>query len=206
MLIARVKGSGGYILADLSEDEIGRARLAGELFIGALGRVDEYRILSYYCNSCSKEIEGSPIIRSDEAREEVAKGHILMEQGEYVCRECNAIIARYKVFNKPGKDPNAIMVEGRKHYDDVSLRRVIEGRVGVFYKGNRIGLIKDVVVKGRNIWLLVEKDDSNDELVPWNAVEGIKHDGVNVKGKVCSKCRYENSILDAYCTECGNEL
>ena len=228
MLIARVKGSGGYIVADLHEDEIGRARLAGELFIGALGRVDEDRILSYYCNSCSKEIEGSPIIRSDEAREEVAEGHILLEQGDYVCRECNAIIARYKVFKKPGKDPNAIHgVDRIRHEDDVStsedviimiaegkkkgvsLRRVIEDRAGVFYKGNRIGLIKDVIVMdGRKVWLLIEKDggNSNDELVPWDAVEGIKHDGVNVKGKVCSKCRYENSILDAYCAECGNRL
>ncbi|GBC73752.1 hypothetical protein HRbin04_01158 [archaeon HR04] len=100
-----------------------------------------------------------------------------------------------------------MIAEGKKK--GVSLRRVIEDRAGVFYKGSRIGLIKDVIVMdGRKVWLLIEKDggNSNDELVPWDAVEGIKHDGVNVKGRVCSKCRYENSILDAYCAECGNRL
>lgn len=227
MLISRVKGSGGYILADLHEDEIGRARLAGELFIGALGRVDEDRIISYYCNSCSMEIEGSPIIRSSNAKEEVAEGHILLEQGEYVCRECNGIIARYKVFIKPsnttsdadrvrgGKvmarhEAKGMMAEGRRG-EDISLMKVIDERVGVFYKGNKVGSIKDMIAMDvKKLFLLIERGDGNsgsyELLVPWEMVERMGYDGINVKGRVCSKCMYENSILDLYCAECGNKL
>ncbi|MFN4337201.1 MAG: hypothetical protein ACK4FV_06445 [Candidatus Nitrosocaldus sp.] len=228
MLIARVKGSGGYIHADLYEDEIGRARLAGELFIGALGKVDEDRIISYYCNSCSKELKGSPIIRSSDANEEVAEGHILLEEGEYACRECNSIIAKYKVFIKPSNivsdatrrrsksnyEAKGVMAEGKR---GISLKRVIEEGVGVFYKGNRIGSIKDIVtIDGKEILLAVERDDGDGDgvdsgsdeqlLVPWEMVNGVGYDGINVKGRICSKCMYENSITDVYCTECGNKL
>lgn len=233
----RVKGSGGYILADLYDEEVGRARLAGELFIGALGRVDEARIISYYCNSCGKEFKGSPMIRSSDAGEEVAKGHLLLEQGEYVCRECNGTIARYKVFSRvsKGSTPTAMsgadMVEheslhdeagrvGRKSIESnegISLRRLVEESASVVYKGNRIGVIKDIVViMDGKISLLIErsngKDGNDDEcndsdlLLPWELVESIEYGTVKVKGKTCSKCGYENSILDTYCAECGNRL
>ncbi len=224
MLIARVKGSGGYILADLDEDEIGRARLAGELFIGALGKVDEDRIISYYCNSCSKELKGSPIIRSSDANEEVAEGHILLEEGEYLCRECNGMIARYKVFMKPkgttgstglrsGRSTNhgyeARMVS-RDERKGISLKRVIEERVGVFYRGKRIGSIKDIVITdGNEILLAIEVDGVDavgEQLLPWEMVDGVGYDGIDVRGRICTNCMYENSIMDVYCTECGNRL
>lgn len=233
VLIVRVKGSGGYILADLNDDEVGRARLAGELFIGALGRIDESRILSYHCTSCSRELEGSPIIRSSDAMEEVGVGHILVEQGEYICRECKGVIARYKVFGRTGRanrghatpdtsavyrgvkaqgraeEARRVTMEGR---EGISLRRVIEEGAGVFYKGDRVGVIRDVIVRDGRVLLLVGRDDGShgddgDELVlPWEAVESIGYDGIRLRGRVCSRCRYENSILDAYCAECGNRL
>jgi hypothetical protein len=195
-LIKIVKGSGGYIVADLTDEEVRRASLAGELFIGALGRIDDARIISYHCNNCSRDFNNAPRVVRKSVNELVAEGHVLIEQGEYICKECNAIIAIYKVFG-----------EGisRRYDEDISIRDIVGSRV--LYKQESIGIVSDVLVnvKSCSIALLVDHN-GNYTNIPWESVEGIGNGVVLLKGKLCARCKYESMPIAEFCMECGNRL
>ncbi len=196
-MIKRIKGSGGYIVADLTDEEVRRASLAGELFIGALGRIDDARIISYHCNNCGRDFNQAPRIARKSVNELVEDGYVLIEQGEYICKGCNAIIAIYKVFGKG---------IGRKYGEDISVRDIVGSRV--LYKQESIGIVSDVLVnvKSCNIVLLVDMSNDSYTNIPWESVEGIGNGVVLLKGKLCVRCKYENTPLAEFCMECGNRL
>jgi DNA-directed RNA polymerase subunit RPC12/RpoP len=56
--------------------------------------------LKYYCKTCGKEYDGSPDIKFENPNEDLGQGMILVEKGEYKCKNCNNIIAFYRKFNK----------------------------------------------------------------------------------------------------------
>jgi DNA-directed RNA polymerase subunit RPC12/RpoP len=94
-------GSGGYAVANLSEEEHKKANLGvEEVFLGNVGRLSEDRFSRYYCNKCGKEYQGPPTIKYESPNEELAENVILIEKGEYKCSTCNNIIAQYRKFNK----------------------------------------------------------------------------------------------------------
>jgi hypothetical protein len=96
----KLLGSGGYAFAKITEQEEIKASLGvPQIFLGNVGRLNEDRFSTYYCNRCGKEYLGSPIISYENPNEEVAEGVILVEKGEYNCRTCNNIIALYRKFN-----------------------------------------------------------------------------------------------------------
>ena len=97
----KLLGSGGYAFAKITEDEEIKANLGvPQIFLANVGRLSEYRFIKYYCNSCGKEFSGSPIIKYETPNEELGQGVILVEKGEYKCRDCSSVIAFYRKFNK----------------------------------------------------------------------------------------------------------
>ena len=99
-----LKGSGGSLVADVTDEQAKKADLGvGELFLAPLGRLDEQKILKHYCKKCDKEFEGSPKIEFENPNEVVAEGLTLKERGQYTCSQCNSMIGEYREFLKQEK-------------------------------------------------------------------------------------------------------
>jgi hypothetical protein len=97
----KLLGSGGYALAKITEDEEIKANLGiPQIFLANLARLSEDRFLKYYCNVCAREFDGPPVIKYETPNEELGRGVILVEKGEYKCKNCDNIIAFYRKFNK----------------------------------------------------------------------------------------------------------
>ncbi|HZA70323.1 MAG TPA: hypothetical protein VE548_11550 [Nitrososphaeraceae archaeon] len=97
----KLLGSGGYAFAKITEEEETKANLGiPQLFLANVGKLNEDRFLKYYCNTCGKEYDGSPDIKFENPNEDLGQGIILVEKGEYKCKNCNSTIAFYRIFNK----------------------------------------------------------------------------------------------------------
>ena len=99
--IKKLRGSGGYVIAQVSDEQQSKGNLGGpDLFLAPMGRLDEYTIKKYSCNTCDKEYDGSPKIEYEHPNEQVADNLILVERGQYLCIECGSPIAEYREFQK----------------------------------------------------------------------------------------------------------
>ena len=99
--IKKLRGSGGYVMAQVSDEQQRKGNLGGpDLFLAPIGRLDEYTIKKYSCNICDKEYDGSPKIEYEHPNEQVADNLILVERGQYLCIECGSPIAEYREFQK----------------------------------------------------------------------------------------------------------
>jgi len=99
--IKKLRGSGGYVMAQVSDEQQRKGNLGGpDLFLAPIGRLDEYTIKKYSCNICDKEYDGSPKIEYEHPNEQVADNLILVERGQYLCIECDSPIAEYREFQK----------------------------------------------------------------------------------------------------------
>lgn len=124
----KLRGSGGYAIAKVSDDEQKRANLGGpELFLAGVGKLDNDRFKKYYCNKCEKEYQGAPNLESENPNEDLGENIILKEKGEYKCKNCDYIIAQYRKFDESkdnatleSKDQDEKEEEkGNKSYDEV---------------------------------------------------------------------------------------
>ena len=105
----KLRGSGGYVYAKVTEEEQKRGNLGGpELFIAGVGRLEQDRFSKYYCNKCEREYEGSPAINYENPNEELGEGVTLSEKGEYKCRTCDNILAQYRKFGAPSSPDSKI--------------------------------------------------------------------------------------------------
>ena len=99
--IKKLRGSGGYVMARINDDQQMKGNLGGpDLFLAPIGRLDADKISKHFCNTCEKEFEGSPKIEFENPNEEVAENLILAERGQYLCTSCNSAIAEYREFKK----------------------------------------------------------------------------------------------------------
>ena len=98
----KVQGSGGYIIADLTDEQAKKADLGVEkLFLAPIGKLETEKMFKHYCNNCETEFENPPKIHLEENRnEEVADNLILVERGQYACEKCDSVIGEYRVFRK----------------------------------------------------------------------------------------------------------
>lgn len=97
----KLRGSGGYAIAEVSDDEQKMANLGGpELFLAGIGKLNNDRFKKYYCNKCEKEYQGAPNIEFENPNEDLGENIILIEKGEYKCKTCNYVIAQYRKFNE----------------------------------------------------------------------------------------------------------
>jgi sporulation protein YlmC with PRC-barrel domain len=102
----KLRGSGGYAIARVTDEEQKKGNLGGpELFLAGIGRLDEDRFVKHYCNKCEKVYEGSPALQFENPNEELGEGVTLIEKGEYKCKTCNATIAQYRKFDAPLQTP-----------------------------------------------------------------------------------------------------
>jgi len=95
-------GSGGYVVANLSDEQAKKADLGvGKLFLAPVGKIDEKNMLKHFCNECQEEFGSSPRVRLEEqTNEEVADNLHLLERGQYICQKCSSVIGEYRVFEK----------------------------------------------------------------------------------------------------------
>ena len=99
--LKKLRGSGGYIMATINDDQQMKGNLGGpDLFLAPIGRLDSEIITKHFCNTCEKEFEGSPKIEYENPNEEVAENLILAEKGQYICNSCNSTLAEYRDFKK----------------------------------------------------------------------------------------------------------
>ncbi|MCH9659212.1 hypothetical protein K0U27_11110 [archaeon] len=98
----KVQGSGGYIIADLTEEQAKKADLGvGKLFLAPIGKIETEKMSKHYCKVCETEFNNPPKIQLEEnPNEEVADNLILVERGQYTCEKCSSIIGEYRVFKK----------------------------------------------------------------------------------------------------------
>ncbi|MFQ6025535.1 MAG: PRC-barrel domain-containing protein [Nitrosopumilaceae archaeon] len=98
----KLRGSGGYIMASVTDDQQRKGNLGGpDLFLAPIGRIETEKISKYHCNTCEKDFEGSPRIDYQTPNEVVADNLILSEKGQYICGSCASVIAEYRNFKKP---------------------------------------------------------------------------------------------------------
>ena len=99
--VKKLRGSGGYAIAALTDEQQSKASIGGpDLFLAPLCRIDPDSISKYMCNMCDKEYEGSPKIQYENPNEDVAPGLTLIEKGRYLCNTCGTTIAEYREFRK----------------------------------------------------------------------------------------------------------
>ena len=102
--LKKLRGSGGYIMASINDDQQRKGNLGGpDLFLAPVGRIDSEKISKFYCNTCEKDYEGAPKIQFENPNEEVAENLILVEKGQYVCITCSSTLAEYREFRKPNE-------------------------------------------------------------------------------------------------------
>ena len=99
--LKKLRGSGGYILATINDEQQMKGNLGGpDLFLAPIGRLDSEIITKHFCNTCEKEFEGPPKIEYENPNEEVAENLMLAEKGQYICNTCNSTLAEYREFKK----------------------------------------------------------------------------------------------------------
>ena len=102
MVVLELHGSGGRIIADITDEQAKKADLGvGKCFLAPVGKLVEQNMQKYFCKKCESEFDGSPKIQIEESpNEAVADGLILVERGQYTCHKCSSIIGEYRVFKK----------------------------------------------------------------------------------------------------------
>src|SRR5215831_7107950 len=109
----KLRGSGGYVFAKVTQEEQKKGNLGGpDLFLAGVGRLDEDRFSKYYCNKCEKEFQGSPTIDYEKPNEDLGEGVTLVEKGEYRCTGCSNTISQYRKFNSP-EEQTAVITDNR---------------------------------------------------------------------------------------------
>ncbi|MCE9653025.1 MAG: hypothetical protein K8Q89_08245 [Nitrosarchaeum sp.] len=105
----KLQGSGGYIMADLTEEQAKKADLGvGKLFLAPVGKLEERKMSKHYCKNCEEEFNNPPTIHLEEnTNEQVADNLILVERGQYTCQKCSSIIGEYRVFKKQDESSEA---------------------------------------------------------------------------------------------------
>jgi sporulation protein YlmC with PRC-barrel domain len=117
----KLRGSGGYVIARISDYEQKKGNLGGpELFIAGIGRLSKDRILKYYCNKCEKDYPTSPDLKYENPNEDVGEGVVLIEKGEYKCSVCNAVISQYRKFNNETSSPSKTSSFAQSKSSDVT--------------------------------------------------------------------------------------
>nr|AIF03556.1 hypothetical protein [uncultured marine thaumarchaeote KM3_168_C06] len=102
MVVLELHGSGGRVIADVTDEQVKKADLGvGKCFLAPIGKLEEQKMQKYFCKKCESEFTGSPKIQVEESSNEpVADGLILKERGQYTCHKCSSIIGEYRVFEK----------------------------------------------------------------------------------------------------------
>ena len=104
MTAIELQGSGGWVNAELTDDEVSKSKLVPNIdkhFLASLEKLVPSKMLKHFCKSFNEEFDGPTNIQIEEKpNEPVADGLILIERGQYTCNKCSSIIGEYRVFEK----------------------------------------------------------------------------------------------------------
>ena len=104
MTTIELQGSGGWVSAKLTDEEVSKSKLVPNIdkhFLASLEKLDLGKMLKHFCKTCDSEFDGPTQIQIEEKpNEPVANGLILIERGQYTCHKCNSIIGEYRVFSQ----------------------------------------------------------------------------------------------------------
>ena len=104
MTAIELQGSGGWVNAELTDEEIIKSKLVPNIdkhFLASLEKLDPSKMLKHFCKTCNSEFDGPTDFQVEEKpNEPVANGLILIERGQYTCHKCNSIIGEYRVFSQ----------------------------------------------------------------------------------------------------------
>ena len=222
----KLRGSGGYAIARVTEPEQKKANLGGpELFLAGIGRMEEDRFVKYFCNKCEKEYEGSPSIVYDTPNEELGEGVTLVEKGEYKCKTCSATIAQYRRFETPPEQQPAPQVQEKKasapaqveptvaqsipSSEYVAIQSVV-GMSAYDSEAMQIGRIEEVGLRraGGNARITLKVGGKE---ISWDSVSkigdiilvGTAAQTKSSAGGKCPSCGYQNETESTFCSECG---
>ena len=125
----KLRGSGGFTIAKINDNEQKMANLGGpELFLAGIGRLEIDRFVKYYCNKCEKVYEGAPKIQYENPNEDLGENTILIEKGEYKCKLCDYTIAQYRKFND-AKENNVYSPSPSLGNNDIEGKEDINGEL-----------------------------------------------------------------------------
>lgn len=232
----KLRGSGGFAIAKVSDDEQKMANLGGpELFLAGIGRLDSDRFVKYFCNKCEREFEGAPTLSYENPNEDLGEGVTLAEKGEYKCRACSSTIAQYRKFSTPAQDQQPVAAapapkaeSGPQQVPATTAAAVVapaEGFVSVSqlvgmaaYDGEAmlVGKVQEVGLRreGGNAKILVKiSSGAGQKEVEWDGISKIGDIMLlGAKGKPsasagkCPSCGYQNEAGSLFCEECGTKL
>ena len=223
----KLRGSGGYAIARITDEEQKKGNLGGpELFLAGIGRLDEDRFVKYHCNKCEKEYEGSPAIHYENPNEELAEGVTLIEKGEYKCKTCSATIAQYRKFDVPAQQqaqvyaprveqatPDLVVATPPSTASDnfIPIQSLVgmsayDSEAMLIGKVEQIGLSRDAGSAKITIKI-------GNKQVQWDGISKIGDivllkisDANTTLGGRCHACGYQNEAGSAFCAECGTKL
>jgi len=200
--LKKLRGSGGYVMATVTDEQQMKGNLGGpDLFLAPIGRLDSQKITKHFCNTCEKEFEGAPKIVFENPNEEVAENLILAEKGQYICNSCNSSIAEYREFKKQdeaGEVGSAKPLEPQNTSQQVGTTQQvisppqqtpqgiatqpgpatsvtsIEGRAIFDENANKIGTAKQVGIDStQSMVLVITKEDGTEGSIPWSNIKKI---------------------------------
>ena len=232
--LKKLRGSGGYVMATVTDEQQVKGNLGGpDLFLAPIGRLDAEKITKHFCNTCEKEFEGAPKIEFENPNEEVAENLILAEKGQYICNSCNASIAEYREFKKQDEvggigNAKSIVENTPQQVEEPAIQTPqeavtqpgpvtsvssIEGRIVYDENANKIGVAKQVGIDSTQLMVLVlTKNDGSKGSIPWNNIKKIGEvillgnpEAAAQPGK-CSNCGFGNKDDSKFCEECGTKL
>ena len=218
--LKKLRGSGGYVMANVTDDQQMKGNLGGpDLFLAPIGRLDTDKISKHFCNTCEKEFEGSPKIEFENPNEEVAENLILAERGQYICNSCNSSIAEYREFKKQDEagevgsaKPLEPTIENKQESIAPSMAETsqetttqpgpttsvssIEGRGVYDENANKIGTAKQVGIDStQSMVLVIVKNDGAEGSIPWSSIKKV--------GEIILLGNPEEQVQPGKCSSCG---
>ncbi len=200
--LKKLRGSGGYVMANVTDEQQMKGNLGGpDLFLAPIGRLENSKISKHFCNTCEKEFEGAPKIEFENPNEEVAENLILAEKGQYICTSCNSTIAEYRQFKKqneaseignakpldstqtitPQESPKPVQtqpqttpVQASTQPGPVGSVSSIEGLAVYDENAKKIGNAKQVGIdSNQSVVLLIIKNDGSEGSIPWSSIRKV---------------------------------
>jgi sporulation protein YlmC with PRC-barrel domain len=218
--LKKLRGSGGYIMATVTDEQQRKGNLGGpDLFLAPVGRIDVDKISKYFCNTCEKDYEGSPKIDYETPNEMVADNLVLLEKGQYVCTMCGSVLAEYRNFSKPNEaaevglaqpqsipSPNLVesptpsytpqqqeIYQSTPASSGVTINSV-NGIAVYDSEARKVGVVKQIGIQTGQpgVVLIVTKNDGSDVAIKWEEIKKI--------GEIVLLGSKESSTK---CTACG---
>jgi len=221
----KLRGSGGYAIARVTDEEQKKGNLGGpELFLAGIGRLDDDRFVKYHCNKCEKEYEGAPAIQYENPNEDLGEGVTLIEKGEYKCKTCSSTIAQYRKFDAPAQPQVQAPKIETAVTSDIAVPPAMpqgDGFVGLQSLVGMSAYDSEAMLIGKveEIGLHREAGAAKITLriggrqVTWDGISKIgdivllKTAGAQTtSGGRCHACGYQNEAGSAFCAECGTKL